>query len=230
MNYSFDGTAGSSQSTRKPALAPNEIHEVTFDGCETKDIVGVKDPSQTYKQIIFKFSNDNGAYEHTIWEPKPDDFKRRESEIPNKGKIPQASNFEAMMLFCKHLLDTLNPKEALAIDKKEKKIGAPTWDEFRTLLVKLFAPGKGVKTKIKLIKNSKDEAVFPPYFAGLTKEGVPYVKTNFVGNKIGFTDAEVKKMKAGSTKPTQTAAGFDLSSSVSESAEDLDLNFDVNSI
>lgn len=234
MNYSFDGTAGSSQSTVKPPLAFNTIHEVVFDGCEIKDVVGVKDPSQTYKQLVFKFSNDSGAYEHTLWEPKPDDFKRRETETTNKNgnkeKIPQPSNFESLMLFCKHLLDTLNPKEAIAIDKKEKKIGAANWDDFRTLIVKLFTPGKGTTTKIKLIKNSKDVASFPPYFASLTREGIPYVRNNFVGNKIGFSDAEVKKMKNNAAKPQSTQAGFDFAPPSGPPADDLDLSFDVNNI
>ena len=60
MNFSFDATAKTSQSTTKPRLAGNAIYDVQFDGCETQDIQGVKDVSQVYKVLKLKFSNEKG--------------------------------------------------------------------------------------------------------------------------------------------------------------------------
>ena len=41
MSFSFNTTAGASQSTVKPKLAGNEIYSVKFDGVEIKDIENV---------------------------------------------------------------------------------------------------------------------------------------------------------------------------------------------
>ena len=43
MNFNFNETAGASQSQSLPQLQGNAIHEVTFKGCELREIQGVKD-------------------------------------------------------------------------------------------------------------------------------------------------------------------------------------------
>ena len=80
MAYSFNTTANSSQSSIKPRLKGNNIHDVQFDGCEIVDIQGVKNPGEVYKVLKLKFSNDEGTYEHTIFEPRESDFARTESK------------------------------------------------------------------------------------------------------------------------------------------------------
>ena len=88
MNFNFNATAGSSQSTSKPRLKGNDIYTVKFDECEVKDITGVKDPTLTYKTLVIKFSNEDGVFEHTVFEPRSTDFERGETEFTNKnGKI-----------------------------------------------------------------------------------------------------------------------------------------------
>ncbi len=79
MSFSFNTTAGASQSSAKPRLAGNDIYNVKFDGCEIVDIKGVKDPDKVYKVIKLKFSNGDGIYEHTVFEPRPEDFTRTEN-------------------------------------------------------------------------------------------------------------------------------------------------------
>ena len=44
------------------------------------------------------------------------------------------------------------------------------------------------------IKNKKGEAIFP-YFAAFTKEGVLYMKTNFIGEKVYFSSKELETIK-----------------------------------
>ena len=50
--FNFNITAGASQSTFKPQLSGNEIHEVKFDGAFSEDIQGKKDPSQVDRKSV----------------------------------------------------------------------------------------------------------------------------------------------------------------------------------
>lgn len=238
MSFSFNATANASQSTIKPKLEGNNIHAVKFDGVEIKDIQGVKDPSQTYKVVVIKFSNDEGVYEHTIFEPKSSDFERTETEFTNKNgnveKIPQASNVELIMLLFKHLVDAVNPTLAAKIDSGEAKIGGKDWNELRQVLVKMTDSVKGSETNIKLIKNNKGEGIFPGFFAGITKEGKAYIKNNFIGKKLSFAAYEMSKIKNAATakKTPMDSKPLDLGVSTysgSDSSE-LDMNFDLGSL
>jgi hypothetical protein len=225
--YSFSSTAGASQSTTKSRLPGNDIYEVVFDGCEIKDVQGVKDVSKLYKQLILKFSTSDGSFEHTVWEPKPEDFKRTETEIKNKNgqleKIPQPSNVESMMLLFKHAIDSINPIVAKQIDKGEKTLSAPDWESLRTLVSKVLDAGKGSTTKIKLLRNKNGEAVFPGFFSSLTKEGKAYVRNNFIGDKISFSAYEVERIKKESTAKPDSPDKF-----ISKAQDADDSNFDMN--
>jgi len=232
MDFSFSATANASQSTTKPKLDGNNIYTVKFDGCELKDIAGVKDPTALYKQLILKFSNEDGVYEHTVWEPRPEDFNRRESEIKNKDgkieKIPQPSNVESMMLLFKHAIDSIAPTVGKQIDSKERNLGASNWDELRKLVTKILDSGKGTTTKIKLLKNKKTgEATFPGFFAGLTREGLPYVKNNFIGDKVAFSTYELQNINNESNAAPARVETFTPSV---EDGPNLDLNFDVSGL
>lgn len=231
--FSFDATAGASQSTIKNKLAGNAIHEVQLDGAEIQDIVGVKDPSQTYKVLKLKFSNEDGYYEHTVFEPKPGDEKRTENEFVNKNgnkeKIPQASPIESMMLMFKHIIDAFVPEVGAMIDRKEKTLGAKNWEELRKLVVAILDKGKGRTSTIKLVKNKNGEAVFPGFFAGVSREGVAYVRNNFIGKKVAFTSWEMDKInKEATAKPTPMNSGFDLNMGSEASLPDTSLNLDFD--
>lgn len=234
MSFSFDATAGASQSTTKPRLAGNEIHTVKFDGCEIQDIQGVKDTSVVYKVLKFRFSNEDGYYEHTIFEPKQADFARGESEFTNKNgnkeKIPQPSNVESMMLFFKHFIDAFVPTVAKEIDDKTKKITAPSWEELRNLVAKIALQGKDKVSNIKLVKDKEGNAKFPGFFAGLTKEGKPYVKNNFIGAKVAFTAYENGRISGESnariTNMNSSNSNLIAGNGAPE-ADDLDLSFEV---
>jgi hypothetical protein len=233
--FTFNTTAGASQSTAKPRLSGNNIYDVKFDGCEIQDIVGVKDPTMTYKVLKLKFSNEDGAFEHTVFEPRAEDFDRRESEFTNKQgkteKIPQASNVESMMLLFKHAIDSIVPSIGKDIDEKKKSLGASNWEDLRSLVVKILDAGKGASTRIKLMKNGKTgEATFPGFFTGLTKEGVPYVKNNFIGNKIAFSTYELQRISNEATAKPTKASEFTMAAPEAESQDGLDLTFEVGSL
>lgn len=235
MSFSFNATAGASQSTAKPRLAGNEIYVVNFDGCEIQDIKGVKDTSALYKVLKLKFSNEQGSYEHTIFEPREEDFNRTEREYTSKTgvleKIPQTSGVENMMLLFKHAIDSINPTIAKAIDEGTQNLGAKDWDTLRQLVSKILDAGKGTSMQIKLLRNNKGEANFPGYFAGITKEGKAYVKNNFIGKNLSFTAYETQRIQKELTaKPTAAKAytestNFDsLTNSVSP---EVDISFDM---
>lgn len=218
MNFGFNETIGISQSGVKGKLEGNMIHEVTFDGCEARDIQGVQDPSKSYKVLDIKFSSDKGAFVDTIWEPREQDAQDRETAF---GASP--SNVKAMMLKFKHLIDAVNPELAAKIDSKEKTLTAPNWDGLRKLMVKATEPGVGNKTKIKLIKNKKGEAIFP-YFANYSREGRLYMSTNFIGENILWTAKELAQIeKAKNATPTAVTNTTEFS----KEAEDLSFDLDI---
>ena len=212
MSFSFDATAGASQSTSKPRLAGNNIYDVQLDGAEIQDIQGVKDPTVVYKVLKIKFSNEEGTFEHTVFEPKPEDFKRTDREFKNKNgnieKIPQPSNVETMMLLFKHIIDGFVPEIASQIDKKERSLTAKSWDELRALVSDILKKGKSRTNKIKLVKDKNGNAKFPGYFSGLSKEGVCYVRNNFVGPKVAFSEYEYQQIKSEASAKITPAEDF----------------------
>lgn len=205
MNFDFESTAGVSQSSTRKPLEGNMIHEVIFDGCEARDFTGAQDSSKQFHVLEIKFHNDNGYFTHTIWEPREEDLKDREGAF---GMQP--SNFKVMMYTLKHLIDAVNPELGKKIDNKEVKLSAESWDALRKAMVENTAPGIGVSTKIKLIKNNKGEAMFP-YFLNYNKEGKLYMATNFIGNGVFFTTKELDKIKKANTAqptPVSDLGGF----------------------
>lgn len=233
-DFSFSGTAGTSQSTAKSNLVGNNVYEVAFDGCEIKDVVGVKDPTALYRQLILKFSNEDGAFSHTVWEPRPEDFERRETDAKSKDgkaiKILQPSNVESMMLLFKHAIDFINPTIAQKIDSKELNLGAKNWEELRIKVAKVLDAGKGAKTKIKLIKNKAGEAIFPGYFTGLTRDGVAYVKNNFIGPKVAFTTYEAQKINEAANATPTAPKSFAEFAPVNKETADLDMDFEIEGL
>jgi hypothetical protein len=227
MNFSFDATAGASQSSTT-RLVGNEIHTVKLESCEKVDFEGKKDPSKTFKVLKFKFSNEDGIFEHVEFEPTKEngDFERTTSP---QG-YPQASKAETAMLFFKHVIDGFNPAVAKQIDSKEKSLGAPSWDKLRDLMVEILKNSKNTENKIKLLKNNKGEAQFPGFYVGISKEGKSFIKNNFIGNKVAFTPYEIGRIKKESeAAPTNMQKQEDefLKDPTPESDDSLDLNFDL---
>lgn len=232
--FNFNITAGASQSTFKPQLSGNEIHEVKFDGAFSEDIQGRKDPSQVYKVLKLRFSNDKGQFEHTIFEPRPEDFKRGENKMNKDGKettFPTPSNVESMMLLLKHVIDAVTPEIGKKIDNKEITLGGKNWDELRANMIIVLDKGKGATTKIKLITDSKGNARFPGFFTSINQEGTAYIRNNFVGSAIGFTSYEKTRIEnAANAKPTKMDDSILGQADDANDESDLDLNFDIASL
>jgi hypothetical protein len=211
-NFSFATTAGTSQSNVKPRLTGNNIHTVVFDGCESADIQGVKHPEEVYKVLKLRWSNAEGYFEHTVFEPQsPKGFERTQTEYVDKKTgekkmIPQASAVENVMLLFKHAIDTINPSIGKKIDEGNQTLTAKTWDELRLLVAKILNAGKGTKCEIKLLKDQNGEARFPSFFTSINKDGKAYVRNNFIGTNLMFTPYEKTRIAAEeSAKPTKVA-------------------------
>lgn len=230
--FNFSTTAGASQSTFKPQLSGNEIHEVKFDGAISEDIQGKKDPDQVYKVLKLRFSNDKGQFEHTIFEPRKEDFDRGENKTTRNGEestFPTPSNVELMMLLLKHVIDAVLPALGKKIDAGEATLGGKNWNQLRNNIVTVLEKGKGVTTKIKLITDSKGNPRFPGFFAGINQEDKAYVRNNFVGASIGFTSYEKTRIESASNaKPTKMEFVPEEDSKADTS--DLDMDFDVSGL
>lgn len=226
MNFNFNETAGISQNSAKNKLEGNKIHEVTFDGCEKVDF---KDGQ--FKVLRITFSNNEGEFVHTIFQPD----ESRDMQDTQGAFGPQPANYKSMMLLLKHLIDAVNPELGKAIDSGKKSINTTSWDSLRDLMVKATETGKGTKTKIKLFKNKKGEAVFPGFLAAYSRTGQLYMTTNCIGNNIFFTAKELKRIQTAETaKPTTItndfSAGDDFAAPAVEDASNDDFGLDLTQI
>lgn len=219
MQFNFDTTAGSSQSSSVAPLAANEVHEVTFKGLELKETNG-------YKMIIARFENEKGKFQKTFFEPKEADFQRKEYD-GDKGKTIYPSNVEKMMLTFKHLIDAVNPELGKKIDSKEKSLNVKSWDELRQLMVKATEPGVDTITNIKLMTNYKGEPDFSDRAIAVTKEGKAFIGSNFIGEKLFFNSYEIKTINTKKdAKPTATTS-FNLASEPTAKESSTGLDFDL---
>jgi hypothetical protein len=228
MNFNFNETAGASQSTSLPQLEGNKVHEVTFKGCELREIIGVKDASAKYNVLDIKFANEKGYYTETIFEPKSGDEKRPETENGGKKYI-KPSNIENMMLLFRHLIDTVNPELGKKIDSKEKTISANSWDGLRKLMIEATKEGIGTQTKIKLIKKKDGNPRFP-YFSMIDKNtNRAVVAGNFIGDTLYFSTYEQNQIsKAENATPTTQTNEFGLDSSINTTSQNNgDLDFEL---
>lgn len=196
MNFNFNGSEIANVGASKGQLEGNKIHDVQFDGCEA---VELKDG--TMKVLRIKFSNAEGSFSHTIFEPKDGDDKDIDGMY---GKQP--SRIKEMMTLFRHLGNAVCPELVTFIDNISGNI---TWDQIRKKVVEVTTPAIGTQTKIKLLTRKRVdnntgethyEATFPSYFLGYSREGRLYMKTNFIGPKTYFLDKELTAIKKQETE------------------------------
>lgn len=227
MNFNnfFEETAGNSQSTQRKQLEGNKIHEVTFDGVEARDFT--TQAGKDFHVLEIKFSNDEGYFIDTIWEPTEEDTKDRESSFG-----PQPNNFLCLQYKIKHLIDAVNSELSTKIDNGEFSLSANSWDGFRNKLVEALSSSKGVKTKIKLNKDNKGYPIFPRYFLSYTRDTIDLAKkrvrmtTNFIGNGVFFTQNELNKIQKQETAKPVSANDLDTVLTPTEKQENSDFDLD----
>ena len=213
-------------SSSKAQLKGGEIHKVLFKEATFEVLEGKKDETRGQKYNVFKisFENDQGYYTEMIFEPRQEDYQRRETDFGG-NKIEQPSRAEEIQLIVGQLVEAVNPGGM-------KKLEGKSIPDFKTLcdaITKLTAPGKDKEVELKLILDTKGRTRLP-YLAGINKERKVYPRTNYVGKDLFFTDKEVTSLnKIKSAKPTDTAgllaerADFYDNSSTDDTSLDLDL-------
>ena len=205
-----------SGSTTANRLEGNKIHTVIFEGAEAVTI-GNETP---YDIIKLTFKNEDGIFEDSIFPPKmPEGANRAKNNYG--GENP--SQVEELSAKLRHYIAALNPDLDKKIESGEKALKANTWNELRALFVKSVEKGKGKEVQLKLLKNTKGLAVTPSFVLSISKTGNVYMNTNFIGEKLTFTEKELKKMQeVAKAKPTNIAAEI-MGGNKDEEIEDFNL-------
>lgn len=220
MNFTFGNTPATSTQGTNNQLAANSIHDVTFDGV-TAETIEKKDGSASFSVMKVNFSNADGKFEHTIFEPRAEDNERKD----NNFGYQNPSNVEELMFMLRHLIAAVAPKVHEAIEKKGG-IAVASWEELRKFMVEKTKAAIGTTTQIKLLATGEGRPRFPGFVLGISKKNEVYPRTNFIGAKLTFTANELKRMETvAAAKPTDidtvTSKGeVDLS-------DDLDLDLDL---
>lgn len=229
MNFNFNGSEIANVGASKGQLEGNKIHDVQFDGCEA---VELKDG--TMKVLRIKFSNDEGVFNHTIFEPRDGDDQDTDGMY---GKNP--SRIKEMMTLLRHLGAAVCPALVEYINSIN---GSVTWDQIRKKIVEVTTPAIGTKTKIKLLAKKRtdpntgaerSDAVFPSYFLSYNREGALYMRTKFIGPRLVFTDKELTAIKNQENAKPVSVSSADTSifgaTAVATQAED-PFNIDINEL
>lgn len=229
MNFNFNGSEIANVGASKGQLEGNKIHDVQFDGCEA---VELKDG--TMKVLRIKFSNDEGVFNHTIFEPRDGDDQDTDGMY---GKNP--SRIKEMMTLLRHLGAAVCPALVEYINSIN---GSVTWDQIRKKIVEVTTPAIGTKTKIKLLAKKRtdpntgaerSDAVFPSYFLSYNREGALYMRTKFIGPRLVFTDKELTAIKNQENAKPVSVSSADTSifgaTAITTQAED-PFNIDINEL
>lgn len=173
-------------------LAPWNIYDVTFVGCEIREFKGTKDPNAMYQVLDIKFENEDGYFTVTRFFPKQGDDVRR--KLPNKkgGERELASNFEELMNIVKQTAEVLTPEGFKKMSELSSKFRS--FDDVAKALIAITDKVKGTKTKIKLVGRTRDNRVVAeiPTITSVF-EGVATITDNYIGNKLFFTPYEEGK-------------------------------------
>jgi hypothetical protein len=173
-------------------LAPWNIYDVTFVGCEVREFKGTKDPNVTYQVLDIKFENEDGYFTVTKFFPKQGDDVRR--KLPNKkgGERELASNFEELMNIVKQTAEVLTPEGFKKMSELSSKFRS--FDDVAKALIAITDKVKGTKTKIKLVGRTRDNRVVAeiPTITSVF-DGVATITDNYIGNKLFFTPYEEGK-------------------------------------
>jgi hypothetical protein len=193
--FNFGFGDNSAVRTSKPTLAPWDIYDVEFKGCEIREFPGKKDPTASYKVLDIKFEGEKGKFTKTLFFPKDGDDVRRKVQNKNGGESELPSNFETTMAIIKQTASVLNPKgyeKLQAVSGKFK-----SFDELAVALVKVMDPVIGTKTQLKLVGVTKEGTVTAdiPRIVSCNKEGEIWISDNFVGSNLTFSSYEDTKRK-----------------------------------
>jgi len=200
MNFNISETAGLGEISTSRQLEGNKIHTVKFDGCEATDL---KDGQ--YHTLQIKFSNDEGSFTHTIFEPREQDMVDGQSVYG-----PTPSMMKNLTTTLRHLGAAVSPGLTQFLNNPLPDM---SWDLFRKKVVEASKDGIGKETKIKLLARETTDAnglkqtrvEFPRYVVGYRRDGGLFMRTNFIGDNVYFTKKELEDIqKVANAKPTNS--------------------------
>ena len=226
MNFNFGlSTESSVRNTRRP-LAPWNIYDVKFTGCEVKEFKGKNDTNATYKVIAINFENEDGYFSTSVFFPKEGDDKRPEYENSNGGKQVYPSPFENCMAIVAQTGEILNPEGFKKMQAASSKF--KSFDDVANCLIKITDQVKGKETKLKLVGRNRDGRVVAdiPKIVRINSEGIKYISDNYIGDKLYFSDYEAtERNKYLNAKPTEVKDTMNIDTP--ESSND---DFDIDSL
>lgn len=191
--FNFGFGDGPAVRTSKPTLAPWDIYDVEFKGCEIRELAGKKDTSKSYKVLDIKFENEYGKFTKTLFFPNPATDSVRPKNDNGKER---PSNFEVTFNTVKQLIYVLNPTGYEKLAKVAGKF--TTFSEFAEAAVKLMTPVIGAKTQLKLIGvTDKNGTLNPdiPRVVACQNDQPCWWCDNYVGSNLAFTAYEDTKRK-----------------------------------
>ena len=228
MAFQFGISADSAvRNTRRP-LAPWNIYDVKFKGCEIREFDGKKDPTAHYKVLAINFEGEDGAFSVTQFFPKDGDDVRREFDGKNGGKVQMPSNFETCMAIVKQTAQVLSPAGFEKMQAASAKF--KSFEDVAKALITVTEKAKETDIKIKLVGRNRDGKVVAeiPRIVGINKQGESFISDNYIGDKLFFTEYEeterAKYLKAKPTDMKSDDAISDVSGIDSSSADGLDLS------
>lgn len=173
-------------STSKPALEGFKIHNVEFKGVEKGEYKGGE-----MHVIVVKFDTELGQYRDTIFEPKPDDYKRTVSQY---GENPSVA--ENIQDYFKQLIAAVNPVLYKEITDGTKVLVIKSWEDMRNIFVDSTKDFIGVNIQIKLDKDKNGLARFPGFPLSINKDKVVYRNSTYIGTNLAFTPKELKRISS----------------------------------
>lgn len=195
MNFDMNASNLGNAVNTSSALPGNTIQDVLFKGVEYSTS---KDEKWEFMNIKFQGVK-GGFFTDRVFGLKSDSGQRKQTQY---GENP--SEYEMLMMKVKHLINAVKP-ELLKDMPKFQAIRSKDslFKQYVNFIGSILQDVIDTETKIKLVKNNKGETCFPPFFAAVSRDGVAYMKTNFIGDKLSFTDKEKELIeKQVSAKPT----------------------------
>ena len=205
-NFNFGAIATSTGVSSSHMLKAYEIHRVKLEDVKLEKLEAKHgdNAGKILDVIKVRFSNEQGYYEESVF--LPSDGERDSHREPNNWGGWQPSNLDRFQMFITHTLKVLNPEGLTALQEvvkkaqEEKKALTPIL--IANTYVKLLSKAKGKEVDLKLVGRVSNGIARPslPYYTGVTKDGVPYVSSNFLSDPnaekvvtLVFTASELKK-------------------------------------
>lgn len=230
INFSINSNESSVSSSKNARLKPFEIHHVKFDGAEIK--AGTSKAGNEYKFLVFKYSNEEGAAELSIFWPNPETDGVRGTRTASDGhEYATPSRWDQTKTVITQTLEVLYPegyKKMQTVSNRFK-----TFDDMVKIFLQLVNKKQGEEVDVKFngyINKQGYLTLTFPNLVGINKQGELFVSDNYIGRgNLGLSAWELKRgAELNESKPTpmdDTDALPGESAGASDS-EDIDLNFD----